>query len=147
MGTISAPSIVSQSRDQDDSDALSARERERSKLSLLRASSPAAQQQSRDEQQLPQQQLQQQQSHVRSSPLRAAAAAAPQSPRTPTTLNPAPGSDATQKKCTAATAKRRPHLKSRFSFHKLALKAATFATPGIYTFSCVQHFTFFNKSA
>ena len=49
--------------------------------------------------------------------------------------------------CTAATAKRRPQLKSRFSFHKLALEAATFATPGIYTFSCVQHFTFFNKSA
>jgi hypothetical protein len=50
MGTTSAPSTVSQSRDQDNGDALSARERERSKHSLLRASSPAAQQQSRDEQ-------------------------------------------------------------------------------------------------
>ena len=47
--------------------------------------------------------------------------------------------------CTAATAKRRPQLESGFSFHKL--EAATLATPGIYTFSCVQHFTFLNKSA
>jgi hypothetical protein len=46
--------------------------------------------------------------------------------------------------CTAATAKRPTQLKSGSSFHKL--EAATLATPG-NTLSCVQQFTFLNKSA
>ena len=57
---------------------------------------------------------------------------------------PPPAAERSMSECTAATAKRRTQLKSGFSFHKL--EAATLATPG-NTLSCVQHFTFLNKSA
>jgi hypothetical protein len=60
------------------------------------------------------------------------------------TTPPPPTGSRTLNESTAATAKRQPQLKSRFSFQKLEA-AATFATPGIYTFSCVQHLTLFNK--
>lgn len=60
------------------------------------------------------------------------------------TTPPPPAAARSMSECTAATAKRRTQLKSGFSFHKL--EAATLAIPG-NTLSCVQHFTFLNKSA